>query len=120
VDSGVIDQHLIRFSISDRYWRKNGSVMAQYISFLGFKKAYDSVRRELFYNILIDFGIPRNLVGLIKISLNETYNTVRIRKLQSDKFPIQNGLKERNALSPLIFNFFWNTALGGSKRTRMV
>jgi hypothetical protein len=30
-------------------------------------KAYDSVRREVLYNILIEFGIPRKLVGLIKM-----------------------------------------------------
>jgi hypothetical protein len=37
--------------------------------------------------------------------LNETYSTVRIGKLQSDKFSIQNGLKQGDALSPLLFNF---------------
>jgi hypothetical protein len=37
--------------------------------------------------------------------LNETYSTVRIGKLQSDKFPIQNCLKQGDALSPLLFNF---------------
>jgi hypothetical protein len=37
--------------------------------------------------------------------LNETCNTVRIGKLQSDNFPIQNGLKQGDALSPLLFNF---------------
>jgi hypothetical protein len=36
--------------------------------------------------------------------LNETYSTVRIGKYQSDKFPIQNGLKEGDALSLFIFN----------------
>jgi hypothetical protein len=39
------------------------------------------------------------------MSLNETYRTVRIGKLQSEKFPIQNGLKQGHALSPLLFNF---------------
>ena len=33
--------------------------------FIDFKKAYDSVRREVLYNILIQFGIPMKLVRLI-------------------------------------------------------
>jgi hypothetical protein len=37
--------------------------------------------------------------------LNETYSKVCVGKLLSDKFPIQNGLKEGDALSPLLFNF---------------
>jgi hypothetical protein len=37
--------------------------------------------------------------------LNETYSKVRIGKLLSDKFPIQNGLEQGDALSPLLFNF---------------
>jgi hypothetical protein len=37
--------------------------------------------------------------------LNETYSKVRIGKHLSDRFPIQNGLKQGDALSPLLFNF---------------
>jgi hypothetical protein len=73
--------------------------------FINFKKAYDSVRTEILYNILIEFGIPRKLVGLMKMCLNETYSTVRIGKYQSEKFRIQNGLKQEDALSPLLFKF---------------
>jgi hypothetical protein len=36
---------------------------------------------------------------------NETYSIVRIGKYQSDKLPVQNGLKREDALSPLLFNF---------------
>jgi len=39
--------------------------------FIDFKKVYDSVRREALYKILIEFGIPRKLVRLIKMSLTE-------------------------------------------------
>ena len=35
--------------------------------FIDFKKAYDSVRRGVLYNILIDIGIPLTLVRLIKM-----------------------------------------------------
>ena len=62
--------------------------------FIDFKKAYDSVRREVLYKILIEFGIPNKLVRLIKMSLTETYSTVRVGKNVSDRFPIRNVLKQ--------------------------
>jgi hypothetical protein len=73
--------------------------------FAYFKKAYSSVWTEVLYNILVEFEIPRKLVGLIKMCLNETYSTVRIGKYQSHKFPIQHDIKQRDTLSPLLFNF---------------
>jgi len=73
--------------------------------FIDFKKGYDSVRKEVLYNILIEFGIPRKLVRLIKMCLTETYGRVRVGKHLSDMFLIRNGLKQGDALSPLLFNF---------------
>ena len=35
----------------------------------------------------------------------ETYSRVRVGKNVSDMFPIANGLKQGDALSPLLFNF---------------
>jgi hypothetical protein len=61
--------------------------------FIDFKKAYGSINREVLYNILLEFGVPKKLVRLIKMCLNETYCKVRVGKLLSDTFPIQNGLK---------------------------
>ena len=37
--------------------------------------------------------------------LTETYNRVRVGKNLSEMFPIGNGLKQGDALSPLLFNF---------------
>jgi hypothetical protein len=96
----VTDQLLIRFFAFVRYWRKkweyNETVHQQFIDF---KKAYDSVRREVVYNILIEFGVP------IKMWWNETSSEVSIGKHMSESFHIQNGLKRGDALSPLLFNF---------------
>jgi len=43
--------------------------------FIDFNKlAYDSFRREVLYNILIEIGIPMTLVRLIQMCLNENYS----------------------------------------------
>ena len=36
---------------------------------------------------------------------DETYSRVRVGKNLSDMFPIRNGLKHGNALSPMFFSF---------------
>jgi hypothetical protein len=51
------------------------------------------------------------LVRLIKMCLNETYSKLCIGQHLSDNFPIQNGLKEADALSPLLFNFALDYAI---------
>jgi len=73
--------------------------------FIYFKKAYDSVRWEVLYNIFIEFCLPMELVRLIKMCLPETYSRFRIGKNLSDMFPIRNGLKQGDAPSSLLFNF---------------
>jgi hypothetical protein len=55
----MIGQRLIRFSTFITYWRKSVHKL-----FIDFKKAYDSVRREVLYNILSEFGIPRELIKM--------------------------------------------------------
>ena len=63
------------------------------------------------YNTLIEFGILMKMVRLIKMCLTETYSTVRAGKNLSDMFPIRNGLKQGDALSPLLFNFSLDYAI---------
>ena len=37
--------------------------------------------------------------------MSETYSRVRLGKNLSDRFPIRNGLKQGDALLPLLFSF---------------
>jgi len=63
------------------------------------------------YKILIEFGIPRKFVRLIKKSLTETYSRVQVGKNLSDRFYIRSGLKQGDALSPIHFNFVLEYAI---------
>jgi len=88
--------------ILEKKWEYNEEVHHLLIDY---KKAYDSVRREVLYKILIQFGIPRKLVRLIKMNLTEMYSRFWVGKNVSDRSPIRNGLKQGDARSPMLFNF---------------
>jgi hypothetical protein len=103
-----MDQIFYIWQMLEKKWEYNGTV---HQLFIDFKKAYDSIKREVLYSILLEFDIPKKLVKLIKMCLNETYNEVHIGKLLSDKFPIENGLKQGDALLPLLFSFALEYAL---------
>jgi hypothetical protein len=55
--------------------------------------------------MLIEFGIRMKLVKLIKLYLTEMYSRVRLGRNLSYLFHIRNGLKQGDALLPLLFNF---------------
>jgi len=63
--------------ILEKKWECNETVHRLCIDL---KKAYDSVRREVLHNILIEFGFPMLLVGLIKMCLEETCSIVQVSK----------------------------------------
>jgi hypothetical protein len=62
----ITDELLSRFfcilQILEKIWEYTETVHQ-----LLTKKAYDSVRKEVLYNILIEFGVPMKLVRLIKM-----------------------------------------------------
>jgi hypothetical protein len=78
------DQIFCICQILEKQWECNETV---HQLFIDFKKAYDSVRREVLYSILIEFGVSMKLLRLINMRLNETYSKVRIGKYLSDRFP---------------------------------
>jgi len=103
VDFNVTGQLVIMYFAFIIHLRKNENKRRPCISYIQTgKKVYDPVRREVLYNILIEFGISMNLVSLIKMCLNATYSRVWVCKYLSGIFPIQNCLKQRVALSLLL------------------
>jgi len=94
----TIDHIFCIRQILEKKWEHNEPV---YQPFIYFKKAYDSVRRDVLYKILIEFGILRKLVSLI------------IKRVQVN----QDGLKVNGAHQLLAYADDVNT-LEGSIYTR--
>jgi hypothetical protein len=115
----VTDQLLIRYFAFVSHWRKKWEYNETvHQLFIDFKKAYDSARVEILYNILIEFGVPMKLVRLIKMCLNKTYSKVRISRYLSDMFPIQNDLKKEMIYRHCFSTLLYNVPLGRSRKTR--
>jgi len=64
----VVAGHLLIYSvvikIPDKKWEYDRTV---HQLFIHFKKAYDLVRRDILYNILIEFGIPMKPDSVIRM-----------------------------------------------------
>jgi hypothetical protein len=58
-----MDQIFYIRQILEKKWEYNGTV---HQLFIDFKKSCDSLKKTVLYNILLEFGIPKKLVRLIK------------------------------------------------------
>jgi hypothetical protein len=73
----TVDQIFYIRQILEKKWEYNGTV---HQLFIDFKKAYESFKREVLYNILLEFLITKKLVTLIKMCFHESYSKVRLGK----------------------------------------
>ncbi|MXP61689.1 reverse transcriptase domain-containing protein [Pantoea sp. Taur] len=100
-----------------------------FITFVDFKKAYDSVDRETLIRILAEYGVDAKLQKLIGLTLENTTSKIKFRGVTSEPFTIDTGLRQGDGLSPLLFNVvldkimkdFWKendigATLGGKKK----
>lgn len=80
--------------------------------FVDFKAAYDSVKRNELWQIMLEHGFPTKLIKLIRMMLDGSKSCVRIAGETSVAFVTLDGLKQGDALSNLLFNI----ALEGAVR----
>jgi hypothetical protein len=79
--------------------------MVQYVSYLKTSRKPVTQLREALHNILLEFGIPKKLVKLIEMCLNETCSKINVSKHSIWYISYSEGLKLVDALSLLLFSF---------------
>ena len=88
--------------ILEKKWESNKAV---HQLFIDFKKACDSVGKEVLYNIFIEFDIPMKLKRLIKMCVNETYSRVWVGNSCLTCFLLRMVWNKGILYSQLLFNF---------------
>ncbi|KAJ4432424.1 hypothetical protein ANN_21043 [Periplaneta americana] len=98
----TIDQIYTVKGMTEKFWEYNLNL---YHLFVDFRTAYDSINRQGLYKIMIHQGIhPKIIVILTKMTMAETKAQVNIYGGSTEQFNIDNGLKQGDALAPMLFN----------------
>lgn len=77
-----------------------------YICFVDFSKAFDTVPRDLLWEVLRKFGCPPKFLHLIKALHTNTSASVNVNGENSSKFPVTIGTRQGCILAPTLFNLF--------------
>ena len=77
-----------------------------YIVFIDFRKAFDTVDRELLWKILRTFGCPEHLVDMVKLFHDGAGGRVAVGGKESERFNITHGTKQGCVLAPTLCSLF--------------
>ena len=80
--------------------------LSTYCAFIGFKKAYDFVDRDITWRRLNNLGIHGKFFSAIKALYNSVSVCIRLNEICLDWFNINVGLRQGCLLSPILFNLF--------------
>ena len=95
------------------------------LCFIDLQKAYDSVDRTLLWQVLARFGVPPQMIRVLRRFHDGMRACVRNDDgVCSEWIEVAQGLRQGCVLAPLLFNIFFAAMLllhySGSARTRLV
>lgn len=79
-----------------------------FCAFIDFRKAYDTINRNILWKRLSNIGISGKMFSAIKSLYLSVRSCVRVNSYKTDWFDVQCGLRQGCVLSPLLFNLFIN------------
>ena len=78
-----------------------------YATFIDLTKAFDIVKREALWSMLLKLGCPRRFINLIYLFHDDMSGVVLSRGEFSDSFVISYGVQQVCVLPPVLFNLFF-------------
>lgn len=77
-----------------------------FMVFVDLSKAFDTVQRELLWDVLLWIGCPIKFVNILRQFHDGMAARVKIRGQVSDPFPVRTGVRQGCVLAPVLFNIF--------------
>ena len=79
-----------------------------FCALIDFRKAYDTINRNILLKRLSNIGISGKMFSAIKSLYLSVRSCVRVNSYKTDWFDVQCGLRQGCVLSPLLFNLCIN------------
>lgn len=77
-----------------------------FMAFVDLSKAFDTVQRDLLWEVLLRFGCPTKFVNILRQFHDGMTARVTIGGQQSSPFPVRTGVRQGCVLAPVLFNIF--------------
>ena len=98
------DAHIIIHNLVKKICHRDNSKI--YSCFVDFKKAFDSIPRDLLLKKLIKFGITGKFFNIIRHNYTSDEACIKLGNSRSTFFDLSLGVRQGCVLSPLLFNLF--------------
>ena len=82
-----------------------------YIAFIDLTKAFDTVSRELLWEILSKYGCPPKFVRIVKLMHDQMQAAVLDPEEDSELFDVRTGVKQECLKAPTLFSIFISVVL---------
>ena len=99
------DHVYVLYSVIEMYLSVRKRV---YCAFIDYKKAFDTIQRELLWQKLLSSGIHCKIFTVIRNLYSQAKSCVRKGNFLSDYFVCNIGVRQGENLSPLLFSLFIN------------
>ena len=103
-----MDQIFALRQIVEKRWEY---ALPMYCAFMDLEKAYDSVWRDGMWQLAKYYGIPTQIVELLRSWYEGISSCVRLEESDGDWFPITTGLRQGCVMSPSLFNVYMDAMM---------
>ena len=112
-DRGTVDMVFVARLLQEKCIEQHQNL---YMVFVDLTKAFDTVNRELLWEVLKRFGCPPRFLAVVQSLHSGAMARVLGEGLRSDPFAVGSGVRQGCVIAPVIFNLFLAAVMAAARR----